>query len=154
MKTVYLDATIPSYLFDERPELAFQRRITREWWEQQRPRYRVFLSRETLAELERGDYPYRDAVLREAAAIPVLAPVDAVRQAAATYVRDRLMPADLRGDAAHLAYASVYAIDFLLTWNCSHLANANKAEHISVVNRRLGLHTPMIITPLELFEES
>jgi hypothetical protein len=57
------------------------------------------------------------------------------------------------GDAVHLAYASYYKMDFLLTWNCSHLANANKKDHIRRINAMLNLPTPEIITPLELFQE-
>ncbi len=55
---------------------------------------------------------------------------------------------------AHLAYASYYKIDFLLTWNCNHLANANKKQHIRIINTRLNLPTPETITPLELFTET
>ena len=56
-------------------------------------------------------------------------------------------------DSVHLAYASYYDIEYLLTWNCNHLANANKRKHIRIINGRLGLSTPEIITPLELFKE-
>ena len=63
------------------------------------------------------------------------------------------MPKDEMGDALHLAYASFYKIDFLLTWNCNHLANANKKQHIRILNNRLNLFVPEIITPLELFTE-
>jgi hypothetical protein len=63
------------------------------------------------------------------------------------------MPCALKGDALHLAYASFYKIDFLLTWNCNHLANANKRQYIRVINARLNLPTPEIVTPLELFSE-
>ena len=63
------------------------------------------------------------------------------------------MPKDFLGDAIHLSYASSYKIDFLLTWNCRHLANANKRQHIRVINTKLGLFIPEIITPLELFLE-
>lgn len=59
----------------------------------------------------------------------------------------------LIGDAVHLAYASYFNIQYLLTWNCNHLANANKRKHIRVINARLGLSTPEIVTPLELFKE-
>lgn len=69
------------------------------------------------------------------------------------YIQHRLMPADAYGDAAHLAMASLHAVDFLLTWNCQHLANANKTRHIAVVNARLGLATPTITTPLSLIPE-
>ncbi len=60
---------------------------------------------------------------------------------------------DAEGDAIHLAYASYYKIDFLITWNCKHLANANKKPHIKKINNNLGIFTPEIITPLELFME-
>ena len=63
------------------------------------------------------------------------------------------MPTDPTGDALHLALASFYRIDFLLTWNCKHLANANKFGHIRRINTRLGLYVPNIVTPLELLDD-
>ena len=66
------------------------------------------------------------------------------------YVEHKLMPRDALGDAAHLAMASMHNLDFLVTWNCQHLANANKAKHIGIVNGRLGLSTPIITTPVML----
>ena len=63
------------------------------------------------------------------------------------------MPAEAGGDAVHLALASMHSIDFLLTWNCRHLANANKIQHLTVLNARLGLHVPVITTPLTLMPE-
>lgn len=70
------------------------------------------------------------------------------------YINNHLMPRSLTGDSLHLAYASFYKVDFLLTWNCNHLANANKKQHIRVINTRLGLFTPEITTPMELFTET
>ena len=70
------------------------------------------------------------------------------------WVKLRVMPRDAQGDAAHLAFASFYKMDFLLTWNCAHLANANKARHISVVNGRLGLFVPVLTTPELLIPET
>ena len=66
------------------------------------------------------------------------------------YIQQHLMPKDPVGDALHLALASHYKCDFLLTWNCRHLANANKFGHIKRVNVMLGLYVPMLVTPLEL----
>ena len=63
------------------------------------------------------------------------------------------MLADPRGDALHLALASFYKCDFLLTWNCTHLANANKFGHIRRINVMLGLNVPLLVTPLELLGE-
>jgi hypothetical protein len=63
------------------------------------------------------------------------------------------MPRDARGDAAHLAMASLHGVDFLLTWNCRHLANANKADHLRVINTRLRLTVPVLTTPMTLMPE-
>ena len=65
-------------------------------------------------------------------------------------MRHKLMPEDPLGDALHLALASYHKCDFLLTWNCKHLANANKFDHIGRVNMLLGLYVPRLVTPLEL----
>ena len=62
------------------------------------------------------------------------------------------MPSQAMGDAAHLALASFYKCDFLVTWNCQHLANANKFDHIRRINSLLGLFLPILVTPLELLE--
>ena len=78
--------------------------------------------------------------------------VPEIEEIAAAYIRQRLMPQGDMEDAYHLAVASYYATDFLLTWNCAHLANANKQEHIRHVNALLGLHVPILTTPLELIE--
>ena len=63
------------------------------------------------------------------------------------------MPQDAAGDALHLALASFYAIDVLLTWNCKHLANPNKFGDIERVNRELGLPVPLLTTPLNYLSE-
>ena len=69
------------------------------------------------------------------------------------YLAHYLMPKNDLGDALHLAIASYYKIDFLLTWNCKHLANANKLAHIRRINERLNLFTPALVTPNQLTEE-
>ena len=69
------------------------------------------------------------------------------------YIDHRVMPANPNGDALHLALASYHRCDFLLTWNCRHIANANKFAHIHKVNELLGLFVPTLITPLELLAE-
>jgi hypothetical protein len=61
------------------------------------------------------------------------------------------MPANPTGDALHLALAYSHKCDFLVTWNCEHLANANKFGHIRRVNTMLGLFVPSLVTPMELF---
>lgn len=67
-----------------------------------------------------------------------------------TYIRNKIMPADPRGDALHLALASCHRCDFLVTWNYKHLANPNKFARIRRINTQLGLFTPTLTTPEEL----
>ena len=65
-------------------------------------------------------------------------------------MRHKVMPADPGGDALHLALASYYGINFLVTWKYQHLANINKVKHIQRINTVLGLYVPRLVTPLEL----
>jgi len=152
-RTIYLDTTIPSYLFDEREELKTFVKVTQQWWTEERQRFDLYLSEETMVELNNGDYPNKSKVLASISGIKILAANQRVAEIVKTYVEHYLMPKNVEGDAIHLAYASFYRLDFLLTWNCNHLANANKKQHIQVINSRLGLHVPEIVTPLQLFKE-
>lgn len=86
--------------------------------------------------------------------LPLLAVEPAVVEIVEAYIRHKVMPGDPRGDALHLALASFYKCDFLATWNCLHLANANKFAHIRRVNALLGLFVPALVTPLQLLGAS
>jgi len=150
---IYLDSTIPSYLFDDRESLKTYIEVTQKWWDEERRNFKLRISEESIIELSNGDYPNKEKILSCISNIEML-PSDArVYEIAQIYIDNYLMPRSLGGDAIHLAYASYYKMDFLLTWNCNHLANANKRQHIRIINARLNLPTPEIITPLELFTE-
>ncbi len=101
-------------------------------------------------ELERGEFPAKEDCLTLIATLPVVAIDEAILEIVQAYIHHRVMPADPTGDALHLALASYHRCDFLVTWNCKHLANANKFGHIRRVNGLLGLFTPALVTPLEL----
>ena len=152
--TVYLDTTIPSYLFDKRESIMLHIEITKKWWAEESANYDIWTSEETVNEIGDGNYPRKEEILNFISNIPLLTPNDQITDIAQIYLDNYLMPSVLKGDALHLAYASFYKIDFLLTWNCNHLANANKRRHIRVINTRLNLPTPEIVTPLELFSEN
>jgi len=87
-------------------------------------------------------------------AIELLQAVPPIEQIVSIYVQHHLMPGKDLGDAYHLAIASYYEVDYLLTWNCRHLANVNKQEHIETVNKQIGLKVPRLITPDSLFSEN
>ena len=150
---VYLDSTIPSYYFDQRESLATFIEVTRRWWSEMADTYDVFISDAVLQELNYGNYPRKSDIMEFVSRIPLLPLSHDLEPIVDFYIANYVMPKSLIGDAVHLAYASYYDIQYLLTWNCNHLANANKRKHIRIINGRLGLSTPEIITPLELFTE-
>ena len=148
--SVYLDTTIFSYYVDQRNELLVHILRTKEWWDKERQLYDLYISNFILLELQEGKFPEQQQALNLTKNINILEPLDEIDKVVEIYIKNKLMPKhDLR-DALHLAFASVYKIDFLLTWNCSHLANINKIGHIRNMNLSLGLFIPTIITPLEL----
>jgi hypothetical protein len=104
--------------------------------------------------LENGEFPQKGDALALIEKIPLLGIDEAIADIVEAYIKHHVMPADPAGDALHLALASYHRCDFLLTWNCRHLANANKFDHIRRVNGILGLFVPSLITPLELLGET
>jgi len=144
--TVYVETTIPSYYFETRQTVEAQawRAATRSWWKNERPRYRIVTSEVVLAELRLAPAGKSSRCLRLLRDVPLLPEVPQAQDVASFYVKNRLMPSAAGGDAAHLALVSLHRVDFMLTWNCRHLANANKIEHLRVLNQRLRLSIPVI----------
>jgi len=153
-KTVYFDTTIPSYYFDEREKVKFQSEITRKWFSQEAGNYQIYLSEATLGELTAGNYPNKEKIIEFSLRFEVLPTEKQIADITESYIQNYVMPKDRQGDALHLAFASYYKIDFLLTWNCNNLSNANKKQHIRIINTRMNLSIPEIVTPLQLFSES
>ena len=79
--------------------------------------------------------------------IPILDFSSEVLEIAEVYQVQKLMPRDPVADSIHVAVASYYRMDYLLTWNCRHLANAQKVKHLEVLNARMGLAVPILATP-------
>jgi hypothetical protein len=153
---VYVETTIPSFYHDTRPDpdIVVRRDWTRQWWEAAVSRYELVTSLAVLDELAGGPPERSAARLAFVAALPLLPVEPAISEIVKAYIQNKLMPADPGGDSLHLALASYHKCDFLVTWNCLHLANANKFGHIRRVNTMLGLFVPAIVTPLELLGES
>jgi hypothetical protein len=149
---VYIETTIPSFYYEVRtePDMVARRQWTREWWDDCRQNYEVVTSVAVIGELEKGNYPQKEEACRLIAPLTLVAVELDVTNLVDIYIRHRVMPNDPTGDALHLALASYYRCDFLLTWNCRHLANANKFEHIRRINMSVGVSIPLLITPLAL----
>ncbi|CAG0980144.1 hypothetical protein PHYC_01721 [Phycisphaerales bacterium] len=155
MPRVFIETTIPSFYFETRTDRRSQdwRDQTRRWWDDHRARYELVTSPLVLLEYRRSPVGKSSEAEQFFARVRLLDTPPEFESVVSHYIQQRLMPADAKGDAAHLAMASLHAADFLLTWNCQHLANANKQRHIRVINERLGLSTPIITTPFELIPE-
>ncbi len=130
-----------------------RRHWTQQWWDQYAQRYSLVTSDGVIAELQEGEYETQAEAVDLVNDLPRLEIVDDVADIIDVYLANHLMPKERIGDALHLALASYHKCDFLLTWNCSHIANANKFEHIRIINTRLGLFVPALITSMELCEE-
>ena len=147
---VYIETTIPSLYHTLRTgvESVARMRWTRQWWSEYAPQFELFTSPAVILELQQGSSEKTAERLHLIAEIELLDINDDVDEIVGTYIERRVMPNDPGGDALHLAVASYYRMDVLLTWNCRHLANPNKIGHIRAVNRELGLPTPLVTTPL------
>jgi len=152
---VYVETTVPSFYHSYRPEaqMVARREWTCEWWDYYSDRYELATSLYVLNELSEGSYPDQDKCVQMAAELPLLAYDPEIARIAEIYKERFVMPARAGLDALHLAMASFHKCDILLTWNCVHLANANKFRHIRSVNQELDLTVPLITTPYNLLEE-
>lgn len=150
----YLETTIVSYLAaTSSPDVvvAGHQQITQDWWER-RHRFELYVSAAVVDEVSRGDAMAarrRLAMLNE---LPVLDLSADVHQLAARLISQHAVPASALVDAVHIAVATVNEIDYLLTWNCRHIANAAVRGKIEETCRAQGLRAPVICTPEELME--
>ena len=152
---VYIETTIPSFYHEVRPEASMvaRREWTRQWWDAHHDDYETVTSIAVHEELEEGTHPKKQETLKLIEPIELLSIDETIVEIVDAYVENKVMPQDPRGDALHLAVASYHRCQFLLTWNCAHLANANKFEHIRHINHVLGLYVPTLTTPLELLNQ-
>ena len=149
---IYVETSIPSFYFDTRSstEMKAKRKWTRDWWAMTVPDTTRVIGEPVVLELEAAPSPKREQALRLIKDLPILDFTLEIDEIAQAYIRHMLMPREALGDAAHLALASFHKCDLLVTWNCRHLANANKFPHIRRINGLLGLFSPALVTPLEL----
>jgi len=153
---VYLETTIVSYLTAWRsPQLvmAAHQEATRNWWDEQKDRFDVFVSEAVIQEASAGDESAASRRLDVLEDIPELEITDETRDLAKQLAASLPLPEKKILDALHIAVAAANAMDYLLTWNCRHIANAVLRNQIQTICRSAGYETPIICTPLELLEE-
>ena len=151
--SVYLETTIVSYLTAWRsPELsmAAKQQTTRQWWDERRHAFDLYISDAVLLEASGGDPDAAARRLELLDSIPVLSPPAEVDVIAQSLVTRLTLPDRALADAAHIAICVVHGIDFLLTWNCTHIANATYQPIINEVCDEYGYAMPVICTPDQL----
>jgi predicted nucleic acid-binding protein len=153
---VYVETTIPSFYHEARttPDIVARREWTRQRWSVATTSFEMVTSIAVLDELSSGPAERSGNWLTLLQDLPLLPVEPAIAEIVQAYLEHKVMPADLAGDALHLALASYHKCDFLVTWNCQHLANANKFGYIRRINGLLGLFVPLLVTPLELLGDN
>ena len=150
---VYLETTIPSLLtaWPSRDVLiAGQQHATRDWWNERRELYELYVSVLVMEEAARGDTQAAADRLRKLQECLVLPYPSEAEELTRALLASRLIPATAEADAAHVAIAAVHGMEFLLTWNCRHIANAAIVEKLRNICEQEGFPAPVICTPHEL----
>ena len=154
--TVYVETTVLSYLAARPSQNALRaahQQVTREWWDKDRLVYEVFISALVVAECAAGDPIAAAERLAIVNSLPLLAESSEAEALAEALIRELAIPPQEIRDAAHVAVAATNGIEYLLTWNCRHLANLHQRGRIEQVCRDYGYQPPLIGTPIELRRE-
>jgi predicted nucleic acid-binding protein len=152
---VYIETTIVSYLaaMPSRDLVtAAHQQMTREWWAR-RDRFELFVSATVLEEAAGGDPSAAERRLRELSNFREIEVNPAARELARALIEAKVVPVTATVDALHVATAAVHGMDYLLTWNCRHIANASMRHRIENQCRLRGVTPPIICTPEELAED-
>ncbi len=151
--SVYIETTIVSYL-TARPTRdalkAARQRITREWWAKQRPLFACYVSKPVLEEIACGETAMATKRVAAVRDMPTLAVSDLAAGIAADLLRRGYLPPKAAMDALHVAVAAASGMEFLLTWNCTHIANAQVEKMAMALCAERGLAFPVICTPEQL----
>jgi predicted nucleic acid-binding protein len=155
-ETVYIETSIVGYL-TARPSnnliLMANLEATRQWWDTRRAQFTLYISQVVLDEVARGDAEMATKRLEILRDFPLLKVSEAVQNLAVQFLAKSNLPPKAADDALHIAAATVYGLDYRLTWNCRHIANAQIQKKLSQISLDAGYELPTICTPYELMGE-
>lgn len=151
-KSIYLETSFISYLTASPSRdvvIAGHQAATHEWWEKRRQEFELYLSEVVIAEAQRGDVQAVAARLAITKSLPLLEVNARASELTKCLLKHKAVPEKAIEDAAHIAIACVHGMDYLLTWNCKHIANAESYKAIERVCESQHYDPPVICTPTE-----
>jgi predicted nucleic acid-binding protein len=149
---VYIETSIPSYLTARRSRdliMAANQELTQEWWDNKES-FDLYISALVIQEASAGDPNAAKKRLEQLDDLPELDITEEVETFAQVLIQKVPLPEKARIDALHIAVATLSGMDYLLTWNCSHIANAILRPKVEALCREFGYEAPTICTPPEL----
>ncbi len=152
-ETVYIETSIVGYLTARSTQnliLAANMEITKEWWNYRRRSFSLFTSEATLTEVAQGDTELAAQRLEVLRHYPLLALNQSVQDLAREFLSRSNLPSKAKVDAIHIAAATVHGMDYLLTWNCKHIANAQIQKKLAEISLSFSYVLPVLCTPNEL----
>ncbi len=153
MRKVYIETTIPSYITSRLSRdliIAGNQQLSREWWENERSSYDLYISEIVIAECRMGDTEAAKNRLDLLKEIKILKLTDDVNTLAYDYFKLFDIPEKSKLDTYHLAFTVLSEIDYLLTWNCTHIAHGEIRSKLRDYNKSKNLFEPILLTPYEL----
>lgn len=156
MESVYIETSVVSYLVARPPAGTLARQWhdwTDDWWRLRRPYFECGISAEVLREAAAGDPKTSRQRLEALSTLTVLGRTESTDELVEAILSTGALPAKARADAAHLAFATSHRVDYLVTWNCKHLANAQILSRLRPVAEQRGYRLPVVCTPLQLMGE-
>ncbi|MDB9420210.1 MAG: PIN domain-containing protein [Microcystis viridis Mv_BB_P_19951000_S69] len=152
-ETVYIETSIIGYLTARSTKnliIAGNIETTRDWWQNRRNDFVLYISQVVLDEVAKGDAEIALKRLEILNELPLVELSQAVRNLATQFLMRSNLPPKASDDAVHIAAATVHGLDYLLTWNCKHIANAQIQRKLAEISLDLGYELPIICTPYEL----
>jgi len=153
---LYLETTIPSYLTSWPSRdliIAGHQQITKEWWKRRKGAFDMYVSQLVVDEAKAGNDEAARARLKVITGLRLLDITEEVERLAIRILSSGVIPMKAATDAAHIAIASVHGMEYLMTWNCVHLANAIITKQVARICEQEGFECPVICTPEELLGE-
>lgn len=152
-ETIYIETSIIGYLTARSTKnliIAGNIEITRDWWQNRYNDFDLYISQVVLDEVARGDAEIALRRLQILDGFPLVELNQAVRDLSKQFLLQSNLPPKASDDAVHIAAATVHGLDYLLTWNCKHIANAQIQKKLAQISANFGYELLVICTPYEL----